>query len=83
MSQDNGNWLSAEQAVMPDGSERQNLPLINRKLPHLSPQQLPAARRRQTLKKHQRYLPGQRRQTEFSRSNTSCGGISGGIVPEG
>ncbi|WP_083859427.1 hypothetical protein [Herbaspirillum huttiense] len=39
MSQDNGNWLSAEQAVMPDGSERQNLPLINRKLPHLSPQQ--------------------------------------------
>ncbi|BEV13435.1 hypothetical protein HBDW_02230 [Herbaspirillum sp. DW155] len=39
MPQDNGNWLSAEQAVMPDGSERQNLPLINRKLPQFSPQQ--------------------------------------------
>ncbi|MBW9335875.1 hypothetical protein FEE59_20375 [Herbaspirillum sp. RU 5E] len=39
MSQDNGNWLSAEQAVMPDGSERHNLPLVNRKLPQLSPQQ--------------------------------------------
>lgn len=36
MSQDNGNWLSAEQAVMPDGSERHDLPLINRKLPQLS-----------------------------------------------
>lgn len=39
MPQDNGNWLSAEQAVMPDGSERQNLPLVNRKLPQFSPQQ--------------------------------------------
>lgn len=39
MPQDNGNWLSAEQAVMPDGSERQNLPLINKKLPQLSPRQ--------------------------------------------
>lgn len=39
MAQDNGNWLSAEQAVMPDGSERQDLPLIHKKLPQLSPQQ--------------------------------------------
>ncbi len=43
MSQDNGSWLSAEQAVMPDGSERQNLPLINRRLPQLSPQQVAEA----------------------------------------
>lgn len=37
MSKDNGNWLAAEQAVLPDGTERDNLPLIKRKLPTLSP----------------------------------------------
>ncbi|WP_034299240.1 hypothetical protein [Herbaspirillum sp. RV1423] len=36
MTKDNGSWLSAEQAVMPDGTERANLPLINKKLPTLS-----------------------------------------------
>lgn len=36
MTQDNGNWLSAEQAVLPDGTERENLPLIKKKLPTLS-----------------------------------------------
>ena len=30
MSQDNGSWLSAEQAVMPDGSERQDQPLVKK-----------------------------------------------------
>lgn len=37
MSTDNGNWLSAEQAVMPDGTQRDNLQLINKKLPSLAP----------------------------------------------
>ena len=37
MTKDNGNWLSAEQAVLPDGTERENLQLINKKLPALSP----------------------------------------------
>ncbi len=32
---DNGDWLSAQQAVRPDGSEVTNLPLINKKLPPL------------------------------------------------
>ena len=32
---DNGDWLSAQQAVQADGSERENLPLINKKLPPL------------------------------------------------
>ncbi|MCA1323376.1 hypothetical protein [Herbaspirillum sp. alder98] len=40
MTKDTGNWLSAEQAVMPDGTERENLSLINKKLPTLAP--LPA-----------------------------------------
>lgn len=35
ISADNGNWLSAEQAVMPDGTQRDQLPLVNRKLPAL------------------------------------------------
>lgn len=43
MSQDNGSWLSAEQAVMPDGSERHDLPLVKKKLPLFSPEQLPHA----------------------------------------
>ena len=38
MTKDTGNWLSAEQAVLPDGTERENLSLINKKLPELSPQ---------------------------------------------
>jgi hypothetical protein len=33
---DNGDWLSAEQAVRPDGTEVQHLSLINKKLPPLS-----------------------------------------------
>ena len=33
---DNGNWLSAQQAVLPDGTEIGNLPLINTILPPLS-----------------------------------------------
>ena len=33
---DNGDWLSAQQAVQADGSERENLPLINKKLPPLA-----------------------------------------------
>lgn len=33
---DNGDWLSAQQAVRPDGTEVTNLPLINKKLPPLS-----------------------------------------------
>jgi hypothetical protein len=37
MTKDNGNWLSAEQAVLPDGTERENLSLINKKLPALAP----------------------------------------------
>lgn len=41
MSQDNGSWLSAEQAVMPDGSERQDLPLVKKKLPLFSPERHP------------------------------------------
>jgi len=36
MTKDNGSWLSAEQAVLPDGTERENLPLIKKKLPTLS-----------------------------------------------
>ncbi len=43
MSQDNGNWLSAEQAVLPDGTLRENLPLVNKKLPLFSSEQAPAA----------------------------------------
>lgn len=42
MSTDNGNWLSAEQAVLPDGTERLNLPLVKKKLPLFSPQQATA-----------------------------------------
>lgn len=41
MSTDNGNWLSAEQAVLPDGTERGNLPLVKKKLPQFSPEQSP------------------------------------------
>jgi hypothetical protein len=37
MHKDTGSWLSAEQAVLPDGTEVQNLRLVNRKLPSLSP----------------------------------------------
>lgn len=37
MSNDTGNWLSAEQAVLPDGTLREDLPLINKKLPALAP----------------------------------------------
>jgi hypothetical protein len=36
MIKDNGNWLSAQQAVQPDGTEIGDLPLVNRKLPPLS-----------------------------------------------
>ncbi|MFJ3048463.1 hypothetical protein ACIPEN_21730 [Herbaspirillum chlorophenolicum] len=36
MVNDTGSWLSAEQAVMPDGTERENLPLVKKKLPALS-----------------------------------------------
>jgi hypothetical protein len=32
---DNGDWLSAQQAVRPDGTEITNPPLINKKLPPL------------------------------------------------
>ncbi len=32
---DNGDWLAAQQAVLADGSELSNLPLINKKLPPL------------------------------------------------
>ncbi|KAF1045772.1 MAG: hypothetical protein GAK35_01262 [Herbaspirillum frisingense] len=39
MTKDNGNWLSAEQAVLPDGTQRDNLPLIKKKLPMFSPAQ--------------------------------------------
>jgi hypothetical protein len=35
-NKDNGDWLSAQQAVRPDGTEVTNLPLINKKLPPLS-----------------------------------------------
>lgn len=35
LEKDNGDWLSAQQAVRPDGSEVTNLPLINKKLPPL------------------------------------------------
>jgi hypothetical protein len=34
-NKDNGDWLSAQQAVRPDGTEVTNLPLINKKLPPL------------------------------------------------
>ncbi|MBR7800639.1 hypothetical protein [Undibacterium fentianense] len=34
-TKDNGDWLSAQQAVRPDGSEVTNLSLINKKLPPL------------------------------------------------
>jgi len=36
MNKDNGNWLSAQQAVQPDGTEISDLPLVNKKLPPLS-----------------------------------------------
>jgi hypothetical protein len=36
MTKDTGNWLSAEQAVLPDGTEREHLPLFNKKLPTLA-----------------------------------------------
>lgn len=36
---DTGDWLSAQQAVQPDGTELSNLPLINKKLPPLVPPQ--------------------------------------------
>jgi|GEM_PF-4370475 len=42
MNPDNGNWLSAEQAVLPDGTLRENLPLVKKKLPLFSPQQVQA-----------------------------------------
>lgn len=35
-NKDSGTWLSAQQAVMPDGSEVGNLTLVNKKLPPLS-----------------------------------------------
>ncbi len=34
---DQGDWLSAQQAVMPDGSEVGGLRLVNKKLPPLVP----------------------------------------------
>lgn len=34
-NKDNGDWLSAQQAVRPDGTEITNLALINKKLPPL------------------------------------------------
>lgn len=34
---DQGDWLSAQQAVMPDGSEVSGLRLVNKKLPPLVP----------------------------------------------
>ena len=37
MEKDSGNWLSAQQAVLPDGTELANLPLVNKKLPPLLP----------------------------------------------
>ncbi|WP_081769049.1 hypothetical protein [Herbaspirillum sp. RV1423] len=37
MHKDTGSWLSAEQAVLPDGTEVENLRLVNKKLPRLSP----------------------------------------------
>lgn len=43
MSKDSGNWLSAQQAVQPDGTVVENLPLVNKKLPPLvQPQTEPA-----------------------------------------
>ncbi|MBV8635529.1 MAG: hypothetical protein JO002_13635 [Burkholderiaceae bacterium] len=36
MEKDTGSWLSAQQAVLPDGTELTNLPLVNKKLPPLS-----------------------------------------------
>lgn len=38
-TKDTGDWLSAQQAVQADGTELSNLPLINKKLPPLVPQQ--------------------------------------------
>ncbi|MBC3873130.1 hypothetical protein [Undibacterium flavidum] len=38
-TKDTGDWLSAQQAVQPDGTELSNLPLINKKLPPLVQQQ--------------------------------------------
>jgi len=35
MEKDTGGWLSAQQAVLPDGTELTNLPLVNKKLPPL------------------------------------------------
>ena len=34
---DQGDWLSAQQAVMPNGSEISGLRLVNKKLPPLVP----------------------------------------------
>ena len=36
MNKDTGSWLSAQQAVLPDGTEVGNLPLVNKKLPPLT-----------------------------------------------
>jgi hypothetical protein len=36
---DNGDWLSAEQAVRPDGTEIECISLINKKLPPLTGEQ--------------------------------------------
>ncbi len=38
---DQGDWLSAQQAVMPDGSEISGLRLVNKKLPPLVPSLVP------------------------------------------
>ncbi|TDK67563.1 hypothetical protein [Sapientia aquatica] len=35
INKDTGDWLSAQQAVRPDGTEVGNLPLVNKKLPPL------------------------------------------------
>jgi hemoglobin len=36
VNKDTGNWLSAQQAVQPDGTTTENLPLVNKKLPPLT-----------------------------------------------
>jgi len=43
MNTDNGDWLSAQQAVQPDGTETGNLPLVNKKLPPLTRNAPPVA----------------------------------------
>lgn len=43
MEKDTGGWLSAQQAVLPDGTELTNLPLVNRKLPPLVQQAKPGS----------------------------------------